>query len=638
MEKGEPKQETAAGEEPKKLTLKEKMALAKKKTSTVDSFVPEPAQAQQPPAQESGANLMQQMGFGQPGPAETSQQLLEEYKHTLAYCYSPQGQQQLMNMQMCDPFAYQKFVERFNYVAQRLHSEGLLGDLPGQEEQEPEQGANHDEAEGDETEEFHSRGIGYKPDDKNKKKKDKKKAGTKPGTNPKPLPSIKLPILPPAPKKYVEEKIDVQGTYDNEKNKDKVLDMSKEPMNLIFIGHVDSGKSTICGATLILSGKVDKEEYRKYEIEAKEKNRSGWVQAYIMDINEEERDKGITVEIGKASFELKKKRFTIIDCPGHKNYVPNMIAGASQADIAALIISAKSGEFEIGFERGGQTREHAILAAYLGSSHLVVVINKMDDCGWDIKRFNYIKDTMSPFLRDICEYNLETSVTWVPISGMGMVNMNEIVPPSVCPWYKGQCLFDTLDNLPKARRELRDCLRLPVSDRYSDKGDLTVYGKLESGHIKEGMKMMLMPTKKEVQCLKIFDQEDKNIVMASQGDNIKLFIKGVEAEEIRRGFVLCGLQYLCHLGLEFEAELTVMDPPSNKVISNGFPAVLHLHAIQEECEITAVKSNKSSGKTGGLLCLKQGETGKVVIKVAPSHPDHLRARPARLPREVRRVP
>ena len=156
-------------------------------------------------------------------------------------------------------------------------------------------------------------------------------------------------------------------------------DEQRSPVNIVFIGHVDVGKSTICGNILYLTGKVDKRTIERYEHEAKEKGRDTWWLAYVMDINEEERNKGKTIEVGRAHFETEKKRFTILDAPGHKNYVPNMIAGACQADYGALVISARVDEFESGFERGGQTREHAILARSLGVEKIVVIVNKMDD-------------------------------------------------------------------------------------------------------------------------------------------------------------------------------------------------------------------------------------------------------------------
>ena len=162
----------------------------------------------------------------------------------------------------------------------------------------------------------------------------------------------------------------------------------KEHVNVIFIGHVDAGKSTIGGQIMYLTGMVDKRTLEKYEKEAREKNRESWYLSWALDTNQEERDKGKTVEVGRACFETERKHFTILDAPGHKSFVPNMIGGASQADLAVLVISARKGEFETGFEKGGQTREHAMLAKTAGVKHLVVLINKMDDStvNWDEER------------------------------------------------------------------------------------------------------------------------------------------------------------------------------------------------------------------------------------------------------------
>ena len=162
----------------------------------------------------------------------------------------------------------------------------------------------------------------------------------------------------------------------------------REHLNIVFIGHVDAGKSTLSGNILYLTDNVDKRTIEKYEREAKDRNRESWFLAFIMDTNEEERAKGKTVEVGRAYFVTQEKRYTILDAPGHKNYVPNMIMGASQADVGVLVISARKGEFEAGFDRGGQTREHAMLCKTLGISYLIVAINKMDDptVNWSIER------------------------------------------------------------------------------------------------------------------------------------------------------------------------------------------------------------------------------------------------------------
>lgn len=185
-----------------------------------------------------------------------------------------------------------------------------------------------------------------------------------------------------------------------DRSKYEIVDETRQPMNIVFIGHVDAGKSTLCGQVLLQAGQVDLNELKRYEIEAKENNRESWYLAYIMDQGEEERAKGKTVEVGKAFFQTKNKRFTIIDAPGHKNYVPNMIQGTSQADVGCLVISAKEGEFESGFEKNGQTREHAFLAKSIGIRHLVILVNKMDEVQWSRDRYMHIIDNLKPFLTE----------------------------------------------------------------------------------------------------------------------------------------------------------------------------------------------------------------------------------------------
>jgi peptide chain release factor subunit 3 len=185
---------------------------------------------------------------------------------------------------------------------------------------------------------------------------------------------------------------------------------------MVFIGHVDAGKSTICGNLMYMMGVVDARTIEKYKAEAKEKGRDSWWLAYVMDVSDDEKAKGKTVEVGRAQFDTKTKKYTIFDAPGHKNYVPNMIMGAAMADIAGLVISARKGEFEAGFEKDGQTREHAQLAKSLGVQRLVVIVNKMDECKWAKSRWDEIQAGLNPFLRKT-GYS-EQDVVYIPIAGI----------------------------------------------------------------------------------------------------------------------------------------------------------------------------------------------------------------------------
>lgn len=211
----------------------------------------------------------------------------------------------------------------------------------------------------------------------------------------------------------------------------------KEHLNIVFIGHVDAGKSTMGGNILFLSGMVDKRTMEKYEREAKEAGRETWYLSWALDSTPLERSKGKTVEIGRAYFETNARRYTILDAPGHKTYVPSMISGAAQADVALLVISARKGEFETGFEKGGQTREHIMLVKTAGVNKVVVVINKMDDptVKWEKARYEEIKEKLTPFVRG-AGFNVKTDVSWLPVSAYTGANLKERVSKSTCPWWE----------------------------------------------------------------------------------------------------------------------------------------------------------------------------------------------------------
>ncbi|XP_036596444.1 eukaryotic peptide chain release factor GTP-binding subunit ERF3A-like [Trichosurus vulpecula] len=370
----------------------------------------------------------------------------------------------------------------------------------------------------------------------------------------------------------------------------------KEHVNVVFIGHVDAGKSTIGGQIMYLTGMVDKRTLEKYEREAKEKNRETWYLSWALDTNQEERDKGKTVEVGRAYFETEKKHFTILDAPGHKSFVPNMIGGASQADLAVLVISARKGEFETGFEKGGQTREHAMLAKTAGVKHLIVLINKMDDptVNWSHERYEECKEKLLPFLKKV-GFNPRKDIHFMPCSGLTGANLKE--QSDFCPWYIGLPFIPYLDDLPNFNRSVDGPIRLPIVDKYKDMGTV-VLGKLESGSICKGQQLVMMPNKHNVEVLGILS-DDVETDSVAPGENLKIRLKGIEEEEILPGFILCDPNNLCHSGCTFDAQIVIIEHKS--IICPGYNAVLHIHTCIEEVEITA------------LICLvdkKSGEKSK----------------------------
>ncbi|XP_013776208.1 eukaryotic peptide chain release factor GTP-binding subunit ERF3A-like isoform X1 [Limulus polyphemus] len=382
------------------------------------------------------------------------------------------------------------------------------------------------------------------------------------------------------------------------KPKNEEHGIRKEHVNIVFIGHVDAGKSTIGGQLLYLTGMVDKRTLEKYEREAKEKNRESWYLSWALDTNQEERDKGKTVEVGRAYFETEHKRFTLLDAPGHRSFVPNMIGGACQADLAVLVISARKGEFETGFERGGQTREHAMLAKTAGVKHLVILVNKMDDptVEWAEDRFNECKEKLVPYLKK-CGFNPKTDIFFIPCSGLTGAFLRDLLDEKICPWYRGPSLLQYIETLPSLNRPVEGPFIMPVVDKYKDMGTV-VLGKIESGAVKRNQQLILMPNRKQVEVLTLWTDEEE-VNMVSSGDSIKIKLKGVEEEEVQSGFVLCDADNPCTVGKVFDAQVVILEHKS--IVCPGYTAVLHLHAAVEEVSVKA------------LICLidkKSGERSK----------------------------
>eukprot|EP00915_Cephaloidophora_sp_WS-2016_P007713 GHVH01010618.1.p1 GENE.GHVH01010618.1~~GHVH01010618.1.p1 ORF type:complete len:469 (+),score=81.28 GHVH01010618.1:34-1407(+) len=371
-------------------------------------------------------------------------------------------------------------------------------------------------------------------------------------------------------------------------------------LNVVFVGHVDAGKSTTCGNILVLSGNVDERVLQRYEREAKEKNREGWYLAYVFDLTDEEREKGKTVEVGRATFELENTRFTILDAPGHKSFVPNMIAGAAQADIGVLIISARKGEFEAGFDRSGQTREHALLCKTLGVQHLIVAVNKMDEstCDWDKKRYDSIVESVVPFLKRIGFPPAQT--TYVPIAGLSGQNVMQHVsdPSAKCYEPKGSWYPKTeptlLEIMDECRNRLADRqpnapLRIPILEMYKDQGVMAI-GKVECGTAKPGMKIVAVPSGKEARIDKILlsgkEDDEIDVPYALPGENVCLKLTGIGEDDVPKGAVFCSIDKPILLTKRIKIQGLVVELLEHRpLLTAGYKCVFHAHTLVEDCTV-----------------------------------------------------
>ncbi|CDK25395.1 unnamed protein product [Kuraishia capsulata CBS 1993] len=384
--------------------------------------------------------------------------------------------------------------------------------------------------------------------------------------------------------KQQEEEIDISIVKD--------MYGGKDHLSIIFMGHVDAGKSTMGGNILFLTGAVDKRTVEKYEREAKDAGRQGWYLSWIMDTNKEERNDGKTIEVGKSYFETDKRRYTILDAPGHKMYVSEMIGGASQADIGILVISARKGEYEAGFEKGGQSREHAILAKTQGVNRLVVVINKMDDptVNWSNERYTECITKLAAYLKGV-GYG-KNEVVYMPVSGYTGAGLKDRVPAKECPWYSGPSLLEYLDSLDTMDRKINAPFMLPISGKMKDLGTV-VEGKIESGHIKKSDSVLLMPNRTSVEILAIYNEVEEETASAFCGDQVRLRIKGVEEEDVSSGYVLTSSLNPVKTATRFEAQIAIVELKS--IMATGFACVMHIHTAIEEVAVTKLLHKLEKG-------------------------------------------
>jgi len=369
----------------------------------------------------------------------------------------------------------------------------------------------------------------------------------------------------------------------------------KPHMNLIVMGHVDHGKSTTTGHLFYLTKTVDERLAKSYEEEAKKMGKETFKFAWVLDKLKEERERGLTIDLAFLRFETPKYFFTVIDAPGHRDFVKNMVTGASQADAAILFVSAKRGEFEAGIGPGGQTREHAFLAFTLGVKQLVVAINKMDDAtvNWGQERYDEIKNEISGMLKMV-GYNLE-KIPFVPTSGWTGDNL--VKRSDKMPWYKGPTLYEALDLFETPPKPIKKPLRLPLQDVYTITGVGTVpVGRVETGVVKEGDTLVFMPgnVKGEV---KSIETHHVRIPKAEPGDNIGFNVRGVSTKDIRRGDVGGHPDNPPTVAKEFIGQIIVIYHPT--AIAAGYTPVLHAHTGQIACRFVELikKLDPRTGQT-----------------------------------------
>jgi len=409
--------------------------------------------------------------------------------------------------------------------------------------------------------------------------------------------------------------------------------MGKEKVhiNIVVIGHVDSGKSTTTGHLIYKCGGIDKRTIEKFEKEAQEMGKGSFKYAWVLDKLKAERERGITIDIALWKFETEKFYITIIDAPGHRDFIKNMITGTSQADCAVLIVAGGTGEFEAGISKNGQTREHALLAYTLGVKQLIVAVNKMDSTEppYSQSRFEEIQKEVSGYIKKI-GYN-PAAVAFVPISGWHGDNMLET--SEKMSWFKGwktetkagkgngTTLLAALDNIETPKRPTDKALRLPLQDVYKIGGIGTVpVGRVETGTIKPGMVVTFAPAGLTTE-VKSVEMHHEALLEALPGDNVGFNVKNVSVKELRRGYVAGDSKNKPPKSTQdFLAQVIVLNHPGQ--ISNGYTPVLDCHTAHIACKFTEIreKVDRRSGKKteDNPKAVKSGDAA--IVLLTPSKP------------------
>ena len=381
---------------------------------------------------------------------------------------------------------------------------------------------------------------------------------------------------------------------------------NKPHMNLVIIGHVDHGKSTLTGRILLETGAIDPHIIEKYKKEAEEKGKGSFYFAWVMDGLKEERERGVTIDVAHKKFETDKYFFTVIDAPGHRDFVKNMITGTSQADAAIITCSAIEGP-------QAQTKEHVFLATTLGVKQIIIAINKMDAVKYDEAKYNEAKEGMSKLLKMVG--NKVENIPFIPVSAYMGDNIK--APSANTPWYKGPTLIQALDALSVPEKHTEKPLRVPVQDVYTITGIGTVpVGRVETGVMTPNTKVIFEPSHVSG-VVKSIEMHHEQMPKAEPGDNIGFNVGGVAKNDIKRGDVAGPVDNPPAVAKTFTAQIIVLNHPS--VITVVYTPVFHVHTAQVACQFVEIIQASRAGKPlTDLSFLKNGDNA--VVKLKPMKP------------------
>jgi len=383
----------------------------------------------------------------------------------------------------------------------------------------------------------------------------------------------------------------------------------KEHLNLVFIGHVDHGKSTLIGAIFHKTGALSQQELDKFKAKAQEFGKATWEFAYLTDATEQERKRGVTIELSHKKFETDKYMFTIIDAPGHRDFIKNMITGASQGDAAVLVIDAKDGVMP-------QTKEHIFLSRTLGIKQMIVAVNKMDLVGYKEDRYKEVKDGLKVWLQN-AGFN-PAEVPFVPVSAIDQANLTD--KSEKMSWYDGKPLVETLNNIKMPEKPTSLPLRIPIQDVYGITGIGAVpVGKVQTGVVKVGDKVVFLPSGAKGE-MKSIEMHHEQVPQAEPGDNIGFNVRGVGKNDIKRGDVCGHESNPPTVASKFKAQVIIIDHPT--VITVGYTPVFHCGTAQVACTFTKLLA-KVDPRTGAVKeenpdVLRTGDAA--IVEVTPSKP------------------